>query len=130
MFIFIFVFWIYNFLATPFRIIPQDFQWILALLTPFPKILSIKLVLKICSKACGLITHSASVTVVQVVQLQHALFLVLTMGFSATMETSYVILFLEFILNVYEALKIIFKLKYKGYSMEDGRFSSRSNTKY
>ena len=109
-----FVLVIYQFLAFPFKIIPQDFQWILGLLTPLPKILIIKLFLKICSKATGSITYSAKVTVVHCLQLQHALFLVVTMGFTATDATSYVICIMDFLMNLYDGLSIVKKSK-KGY---------------
>ena len=115
-----FVGWIYQFLTTPFKIIPQDFQWILGLLTPLPKMLFIKLFLTICFKAYGSIIHSVKVTVVHNFQIQHALFLVLTLGFTATEVTSYVILCIDFLLNIYDALKILHKSK-KEYSVEEGR---------
>ena len=112
--------------------IPQEYQWVLGLLTPLPKMLLINLYLRICSKAYGSITRSVKITVVHCLQIQHALFLVIAMGYIATPATSYVILITDFILNFYEALKIIYKLKYskKGYSVEEGRFISISNTKY
>ena len=115
---------IYGFLPIPFKIIPQDFQWILGLLTPLPKMLFIKIFLKICSKGYGSITHSAKVTVVHYLQITHALFLVLTMGYTATPATSYVILSLDFLFNIYDALKIIYKTK-KQYPPQEGI----SNTK-
>ena len=111
---------IYGFLAIPFKIIPQDFQWILGLLTPLPKMLFIKIFLKICSKGYGSITHSAKVTVVHYLQITHALFLVLTMGYTATPATSYVILILDFVMNVYNGLEIVYKYK-KGYPSLEGR---------
>ena len=115
---------IYGFLAILFKIIPQDYQWILGLLTPLPKMLFIKIFLKICSKGYGSIIHSAKVTVVHVLQIAHALFLVLTMGYTATPATSYVILSLDFLFNIYDALKIIYKTK-KQYPPQEGI----SNTK-
>ena len=114
-------------MIAPFKIIPNDYQWILALFTPLPKMLFIKLFLKICSKGNGSITHSVKVTVVSTLELQHTLFLVLTMGFTATEATSYLILCMDFLVNGYDALKIMYKCK-KGCSLEDGRFISRSNT--
>ena len=118
----VFVHVIYGFLVIPFRIIPQDFQWTLGLLTPLPVKLLIKLYLKICSKGYGSITHYAKVTVVHNVQLLHALFMVITMGFTATKTTSYTILGLKFFMSLFKGLKIIHKLKKKGYSMKEGRF--------
>ena len=114
----------YKFLTIPFKIIQQDYQWILALLLPLPKMLFIKLFLKLCSKAYGSITHSVKVCVVHEIHIQHALFLVLTMGFTATKTTSYTILGLKFVMSLQKCLKIIYKLKYskKGYSMKEGRF--------
>ena len=114
----------YKFLTIPFVKIPKDYQWILALLLPLPKMFFIKLFLKICSKAYGSITRSVKVCVVHSVHLQHALFLVLTMGFTATKTTSYTILGLKFVMSLQKCLKIIYKLKYskKGISMKEGRF--------
>ena len=116
------VFWIYNsgLLTAPFKIIPQDIQWILGLLTPLPKLLFIKLYLKICSKVYGSIAHSVKITVVHYLQINHALFLVLTMGYTATPATTYVILIVDFVMNLYNGLKIVYKYK-KGYPSLEGR---------
>ena len=120
-----FIYWIYSeLLVIPFITIPQDFQWILGLLTPLPKMLFIKLFLKICSKAYGSISHSVKVCVVHNMHLQHALFLVITMGFTATKTTSYTILGLKFFMSLFKGLKIIHKLKKKGCSMKEGRFKN------
>ena len=118
------VYMIYSFLVIPFKIIPQDIQWILGLLTPLPKMLFVKLFLMICSKAYGSITPSVKVCVVHNMHLQHALFLVLTMGYTATKATGYTILGLKFAMSLFKGLKIIYMLKYskKGYSMKEGRF--------
>ena len=118
------IYWIYGFLVTPFKIIPQDFQWILGILTPLPKMLFVKLYLKICSKAYGSITGSMKVCVVHNLALQHALFMTITMGFTATRTTAYTILGLKLFTSMYKGLKIIYKLKYtkKGYSEKEGRF--------
>ena len=120
----IFVYLIYESLVTPFEIIPQDFQWILGLLTPLPKILFIKLFLKICSKAYGQITHSIKVCVVHNIHIQHALFMCITMGFTANRITSYTIVGLKLFISLFKGLKIMYKLKYskKGYSMKEGKF--------
>ena len=104
----------YLFLPTLFKIIPKDFQWILGLLTPLPKMLFIKIFLKICSKAHGSIPRSVKVTVVHNLLIQHNLFLVLAMGYTATSATSYVILIVDFLMNVYDGQNIIYKSK-KGY---------------
>ena len=114
----------YQFLAIPFKIIPQDFQWILGLLTPLPKMLFIKLYLKICSKAHGSIPRSVKVGVVHALELQQALFMVITMGFTANKTTSYTILGLKLFISTYKALKIMYMFKYskKGYSMKEGMF--------
>ena len=119
------VYWVYNVLVdVPFKIIPQDIQWILAILTPMPKMLFIKLYLKICSKAYGSITRSVKVCVVHNFHIQHALFIVITMGYLATNATSYTILGLEFFMSLFKGLNIIYMLKYskKRYSMKEGRF--------
>ena len=93
-------------------------------LTPLPEMIFIKLFLKICSKAYGSITHSVKVSVVHYLELQHALFMVLTMGFTATKTTSYTILGLKLFISTYKALKIMYMFKYskKGYSMKEGKF--------
>ena len=86
--------------------------------------LFIKLYLKICSKANGSITHSAKVTVVHSLQIQHGLFLVLVMGYTATTATSYVICIMDFLMNVYDGLSIVKNSK-KGYP---GRSNIMLNT--
>ena len=118
------IFWAYSLLTTPFKRMPEDFQWILGLLIPLPKILFVKLYLKICSKAHGSIPHKVKVSVVHSVQLQHALFMVITMGFTANKVTSYTILGFKIFISLYRSLKIIYMLKYskKGYTINEGMF--------
>ena len=83
----------------------------------------------ICSKAYGSITRSVKITVVHNMHLQHALFMVITMGFTATKATSYTILGLKFFMSLYKGLKIIYNVNYskKGYSMEKGRLKKQMN---
>ena len=130
------VFLIYEYLATPFRKIPQAYQWILGLLTPLPGMLFIKLYLKICSKAHGPIPYSVKVAVVHSLELQQGLFMVITMGFTANTITTYTILGLQLFISLYNGLNIIYKLKYskKGNSENEGRLPFlkhilRSNSK-
>ena len=118
------VYWVYGFLVKPFEKIPQDFQWILGLLTPLPKLLWVKLFLKVCSKAHGSIPHSVKISVVHNLQIQHALFMVITMGFTATRTTTYTILGLKLGISMFRSLKIIYMLKHskKGYKMKEGKY--------
>ena len=116
-------------LVTPFKIIPQHFQWMLGLLTPLPKMLLIKLYLKICSKAHESIPHSVKVSVVHNAQIIHALAMVLFMGSVTNRTTSYTILGIKLFISMYKGLKIIFMLKFnkKGYSVKEGRFQLYKN---
>ena len=91
----------YKYLTIPFIRIPKDYQWILALLLPLPKMFFIKLYLSICSKGYGSITQSVKVCVVHYVQLQHALFMCITMGFTANKTTSYTIFGLKLFISTY-----------------------------
>ena len=119
------VYWVYNVLVdVPFKIIPQHLQWILALLTPFPKMIFIKIYLKICSKGYGSIKPSVKTCVVHNFHIQHALFMCITMGYLATKATSYTILGLKFGLSLQSGLKTIYKLKYskKAITMNEGMF--------
>ena len=125
----------YGFLATPFEIIPQDFQWMLGLLTPLPKMLLINLYLKICSKEHESIPRSVKVSVVHNAQIIHALSMVIWMGFVTNRTTSYTILGIKLFISMYKGFEIIYMLKFnkKGYSVKEGRFqlykNMRSHTK-
>ena len=120
----VFAFWVYGFLVTPFKIIPQNIQWILGLLTPLPKFLFLKLYLKICSKAHESIPNSVKVYVIQNVQIQHALFMIICMGSVANRTTSYTIIGIKLFISMYKGLKIIYMMKSNKteYSVNEGRF--------
>ena len=86
--------------------------------------LFVKIFLKLCSNAQGSIPPSVKVGVVHALETQQALFMVITMGFTANETTSYTILAMKLFISTYKALKIMYMYKYskKGYSMKEGMF--------
>ena len=102
----------YGAFGTAFAKVPQEYQWILGLLSPFAKDISTKLLLKVASKSAGPQGRDIiKIPVVHYITTKHAIFLAIIVGNVSTPLTTYCILFLDFAKTVYTALKIIRRKK-------------------
>ena len=104
----LFFIWVYSALASELSNIEQEYQWILILLVPILREASIWIVLKVCSKAAeGTLEHK--MTVHHVYETRYVVFISIILGSIATPESSYCLIAIDFLTNLYHGLKIVKK---------------------
>ena len=100
----------YGAFGNAFVNVPQEYQWILGLLSPFAKDLSLKPLIKIVYKSACLGStgaKSCKFPVIHYITTKHAVFLAIVVGNVSTPLTTYCIIATDFAKTVYTALKII-----------------------
>ena len=110
----------YGAFGNAFANVPQEYQWILGLLSPIAKDLSLKLLIKIVYKSAGLGStgaKSCKFPVIHYITTKHAVFLAIVVGNVSTPLTTYCIIATDFAKTVYTALKII-RNKRRGKNVE------------
>ena len=105
---------VYGFLTTAFKEIPSEFQWTLVIVIILWRQLNIWLQLKISFKAAaGYCDHNIlKLSVIHGNLREYALFVTILIGSVASPSTTYVVLFLDFSLNIFSALRIVYLMKY------------------
>ena len=105
--------WAYSFLGTAFYFFPSQYQWVLALFSPLVRELFLWLVNVLAYRAAGKCAlQEGKLSCLHWIGSRHALFLAITLGSVATSETTYIVLGLDFFINIYSALRIIFLIKF------------------
>ena len=120
--------WLYGFLGTAFLKVPIEYQWIIGIFTPLVRELFVWTLLEVSYKASGISNHARLIqgnhgshskypkklklSCIHYMGSRHALFLAVVMGSVATSATTNVIIALDFFINVYLGMKIIYLLKY------------------
>ena len=109
----------YGVLGILFAKVPQEFQWILGLLTPFAKDISSKLLFKVACKSNSTEEERRSIKfpIAHYITTKHAVFLAVIVGNVSTPLTTYCILFLDFAKTIRATVKII-RRKRKGENVE------------
>ena len=97
----------YQLLGVAFLIVPKKYQWILALTTPFVRECWVWIAPKVACKTSGTKTASTKLISQHYMEIQHGVFLAVTLGGLATSESTYCILALDFLINLYNTLTII-----------------------
>ena len=103
----------YWLLGWAFFAIPKDMQWCLALILPVIREVSSWLLIKVCSKSSGRVDSSVELVANNLVLTYHSLFLAVCVGSTATDLTIYLLLSVDFAVNIYFCIKIMW-LKKKG----------------
>ena len=116
--------WCYGLLATMFSSAPKEYQWILAILSPFAREIYVWEITKVCCKAANACDseakHEKAMICGHMAETRHAVFLSIILGGVATAESTYCIIGMDFLINIYHGLKIIRKSN----SGQDGVFIS------
>ena len=103
-----FIVWSYQALASALSNIRQEYQWILILLVPILRELYVWTVLKACFKATdGFLPNK--MTINHYFETRYAVFISILLGSIATPESSYCIIAVDFLTNLYHGLKIVKK---------------------
>ena len=90
--------------------INPEYQWILALLVPILREVSIWTLLKAVSKAAVGFSPN-EMTVYHSFETRYAVFLSIILGSIATAESSYCLIAIDFLTNLYHGIKIVKKSK-------------------
>ena len=94
-------------LSKVFTIIRIDLQWIMAFVLPLVREFNDRVMNTLICKAAGFQDIAAKFIMKMHLNCSYALFIVIMLGSSATENTSYYILGVDFAINLYLALKII-----------------------
>ena len=101
--------WVYTLLGIAFTYVPQDYQWLLGLITPLPKLVSTKLLLYACYKSAGPGKegkNSIKYPCINALQTKHVVFCSVIIGSIATQFTIYCILGMRCIMSVYKCWQV------------------------
>ena len=90
-----------------FAAIPEEYQWILALTSPFLRELNSWIQENLAHKAAGVNDTSVTIAAAHLVNTRHCVFLCVVIGNTATNVSSWIIFGADFIYNLYLALKIV-----------------------
>ena len=105
--------WTYGFFTTAFLNTPSDYQWVLGLISPLVRVFFVWILTKIVYQALG--EHNqcnAKLSCIHYMESRHSLFLAIMMGSVATPATTYIIVGMDFVINIFSGLKIVYKLRY------------------
>ena len=106
--------WGYAFLAIAFTFAPSNYQCILRLFIPLPKIIYLKVLLFVCNKSAGSGPNGKSsikLLMVHFTEAKQCIFCAMIVGGVATSETTYCILSIRTFLIIYKCKKLFPNLK-------------------
>ena len=106
--------WGYVFLGIAFSNVPLAYQWMLALITPIFREFWTWISPKVCFKAAGTGPEENSGIKLlprHYMETKHAVFLAVILGGVATPESTYCILALDTLINLYQSVKIAIQSK-------------------
>ena len=105
---------------------PKEYQWIVAAIgSPLIREINVWILTTCAYKASGKQEFdTVKLSAMQNMESRHALFLTIMVGSVATDETVYAVVGIDFLLNIYTGLKIVYLLKYssKGNAANEGKF--------
>ena len=99
----------YGILGSAFIKVPQEYQWILALIAPFVRDATSRTITFFVSKAAGTESEKSTILVKHYVSTKHTIFLAVIVGGVATPATTYTILATDLVMAIYPGLKILRK---------------------
>ena len=119
----------YGLFGTAFGVIPREYQWILALASPFIRDFFKRFLLEVAYRSAGEGSRgkkSIKYAIAHYMTTKHAVFLAIIVGGVSTPETTYCLMAVDFIKAMYDGIKIVVKSKKGLASKSDlkGRFSS------
>ena len=103
--------WGYLFLGTAFAVVPLDYQWILGIVLPLVREFNIWNLTAVSNKAAGeraRNSYTLRFACSHYMETRHAIFLAIMMG-NATDATVYTIIGIDFVLNIYHGMQIVYK---------------------
>ena len=101
----------YWFLSWLFFTIPQDFQWTLALTLPFTREVGSSILTLLCVKASGSKDSTCELVSINLAITYHSLFLSVCIANTATDLTIWILLVIDFLINICFSVRIYFLKK-------------------
>ena len=114
--------WGYALFGVAFTYISPNYQWILGLLSPLPKVISIKLLLYVSFKSAGKESHGKSSIrdpCMHFMETKHCVFTAIIVGGVATPLTRYCILGVRCFISIFRCLKLIYGQYWNEKNLED-----------
>ena len=105
--IFLATFWVYLFLGKIFLSIPSKYQWILAIFVPFLREIISRGLTNMCCKTTNPEDNIPKIACLHAIGSRHAIFLSVAVSSILNDETCYVLLGMDFLINIFLCLKII-----------------------
>ena len=116
-FFMVLVAWGYGSFALAFIYVPNDYQWLLGLVSPLARVFVVFVLNEISKNASGL--EETNLCSQHYMESRHALFMAIIIGSVATPLTVYLIIGLDFLINIYNCLYVVLMVKKKGKFEED-----------
>ena len=107
----------YVFYGTAFALIDKEYQFVLALASPFIKDFFTKLILEVAYRSAGEGSRgkkTIKIPIAHYMTTKHTVFLAIIVGGVAVPQTTYTLLAIDFVKAIYEGLKILKKAKASG----------------
>ena len=122
------VFLLYFLLGFCFYVIPMDYQWTMALVIPFVDFSATTILKVLANKAAGRKDASVETVAGSLISISTSLFMSINLGSIATEITSYVILVMAFLLNIFDVIDIVRKIRGGKPTFEDACFAFQDMT--
>ena len=108
--------------GTAFIYIPREYQWLLALISPLIREFFVRFSLEISYKSAGNGSrgaYSVKFPCMHYMESRHATVLAIILGGVATQTSSYCIIGMDFAINIYHGLRIVYRFKQGGIISKD-----------
>ena len=113
--------WGYFLLNMSFVWIQRDYQWIIGIFGPFMREFEIWQFEYLSNLAATDNPQTRNLCRRHYMETRHCMFIAVNLAAIATDATTYLILGIDFAINMFQALKIAYNMKYRKHSYEDGK---------
>ena len=103
----------YNFMVKTFLEYPEQYQWVLAIVSTVVREIFIWITKKVARKCCNGDPRRTTIVCSHLTNARHAIFLSTILGSIATQTTSIIILVMDSIINILLTLKLLVDTKYR-----------------
>ena len=103
--------------------IQRDYQWIIGIFGPFMREFEIWQFEYLSNLAATDNPQTRNLCRRHYMETRHCMFIAVNLAAIATDATTYLILGIDFAINMFQALKIAYNMKYRNHSYEDGKIN-------
>ena len=113
--------WGYFLLNMSFVWIQRDYQWVIGIFGPFMREFEIWQFEYLSNLPATDNPQTRNLCRRHYMETRHCMFIAVNLAAIATDATTYLILGIDFAINMFQALKIAYNMKYRNHSYEDGK---------